>query len=129
MGEILFASIESDRHSPVEVRTVADSLVRRRLLAVPGVAQVTVTGGARKQYEVVVTPGVLAAHRLTVGEVATALNANRNTSAGFRVDGGQEYLIRGIGRLDDPERHRRHRRGDTRHPTGLCPGRSHCTGW
>ena len=101
MGEILFASIESDRHSPVEVRTVADSLVRRRLLAVPGVAQVTVTGGARKQYEVVVTPGVLAAHRLTVGEVATALNANRNTSAGFRVDGGQEYLIRGIGRLDD----------------------------
>src|SRR3989442_12013906 len=45
MGEILFISLESDRHSPLEVRTVAETVVRRRLLAVPGVSQVIPTGG------------------------------------------------------------------------------------
>src|SRR5438093_3937146 len=36
MGEILFIAVESEKHSPLEVRTVADTLLRRRLLAVPG---------------------------------------------------------------------------------------------
>ena len=36
MGEILFIALESGRHSPLEVRTIADTVVRRRLLAVPG---------------------------------------------------------------------------------------------
>ena len=100
MGEVLFAALESDRHSPRELRTVADAVIRRRLLAVPGVAQVTVTGGDRRQYEVVVTPERLAEFNLTLGDVEAALASNRNASAGFRVSGGQEYLVRGIGRLD-----------------------------
>ena len=45
MGEVLFIDLESDRHSPQELRTVAETLVRRRLLAVPGVSQVIATGG------------------------------------------------------------------------------------
>ena len=40
MGEIMFIDLESDRHSPLELRTVADTVIRRRLLAVPGVSQV-----------------------------------------------------------------------------------------
>src|SRR5438552_8085912 len=36
MGEILFISLESNRHSPLELRTVAETVIRRRLLAVPG---------------------------------------------------------------------------------------------
>src|SRR6187431_1417018 len=39
MGEILFVTLESDRHSPMELRTVAETVLRRRILAVPGVAQ------------------------------------------------------------------------------------------
>ena len=100
MGEVLFVALESDRHSPLEVRTTADTVVRRRLLAVPGVSQVTVTGGGRKQYQVVVSPGKLAAHNLSVAQVEEALGvASRNTSAGFRVAGGQEYLIQGLSRI------------------------------
>ena len=56
MGEILFIALESDRHSPLDVRTIADTVVRRRLLAVPGVSQVIPTGGGEKQYQVLIEP-------------------------------------------------------------------------
>ena len=102
MGEILFVDLESDRHSPLELRTVAETVVRRRLLAVPGVSQVVATGGEQKQYEVVLDPARLAAHQVTVEQVEDALTvANRNATAGFQVAEGQEYLVRGLGRLAD----------------------------
>jgi CzcA family heavy metal efflux pump len=104
MGEVLFVDLESDRHSPLELRTVAETVVRRRLLAVPGVAQVIATGGEQKQYEVVLEPARLAAHQVTLAEVEEALtSANRNATAGFQVAEGQEYLVRGLGRLSDTE--------------------------
>ena len=100
MGEVLFIDLESDRHSPQELRTVAETLVRRRLLAVPGVSQVIATGGDQKQYEVVLDPARLASQAITVTDVERALiAANRNATAGFRVADGQESLIRGVGRL------------------------------
>jgi CzcA family heavy metal efflux pump len=99
MGEILFLALESDTHSMLEVRTRADTTLRRRILSVPGVSQVTTIGGAERQYQVLVSPDRLEAYAITLGEVERALEAaNRNTSAGFRVSGGQEYLILGIGR-------------------------------
>src|SRR5688572_10395070 len=102
MGEVLFVDVESDRHSPLEVRTIAETVVRRRLLAVPGVSQVIATGGEQKQYEVVLDPIRLAAHEVTLQEVEKALTtANRNATAGFQVADGQEYLVRGVGRLGD----------------------------
>lgn len=100
MGEVLFIDLESDRHSPLEVRTIAETVVRRRLLAVPGVSQVIATGGEQKQYEVVLDPARLAAHQVTHGDVERALAAaNQNATAGFQVSQGQEYLVRGVGRL------------------------------
>ena len=100
MGEIMFLALESDRHSPIDVRTMADTVVRRRLLAVQGVSQVISTGGGQKQYQVLVDPVELREHNVTLGQVETALRqANRNSSAGFRVTGGQEYLIQGVGRV------------------------------
>ena len=100
MGEVLFVDLESDRHSPLELRTMADTVVRRRLLSVPGVSQVIATGGDQKQYEVVVDPARLRAHGVTLHGVETALAAaNRNTTAGFRAAEGQEYLVRGVGRF------------------------------
>jgi CzcA family heavy metal efflux pump len=100
MGEIMFVSVESDRDSPLDVRTVADTVVRRRLLAVPGVSQVIATGGGQKQYQVLVDSVELREYNVTLGKVEDALRrANRNSSAGFRVAGGQEYLIQGVGRV------------------------------
>jgi CzcA family heavy metal efflux pump len=104
MGEVLFVDLESDRHSPLALRTVAETIVRRRLLAVPGVSQVIATGGEQKQYEVVLDPARLAAHQVTLAEVESALTtANRNATAGFEVAEGQEYLVRAVGRLRDTD--------------------------
>ncbi len=100
MGEVLFVDLESDRHSAMELRTMVDTVVRRRLLAVPGVSQVIATGGDEKQYEVVLDPARLSFHGVSVAEIEAALQAaNRNATAGFQVTEGQEFLVRGVGRF------------------------------
>lgn len=107
MGEILFVALRSDRHDALALRTIAETQVRRRLLAVPGVSQVVATGGGERQFQVVVSPERLAAWGLTLDDVENALSGSRNTSAGFRVAAGQEYLIQGIAQirsLEDIER-------------------------
>ena len=113
MGEVMFVALEAApptaaatarAPTPMELRTTADLLVRRRLLAMPGVSQVTVIGGERRQFEVLVDPDRLADYDLPLDAVEAALRrASRNTSAGFRLAGGQEYLIRGAGRVRDVE--------------------------
>jgi CzcA family heavy metal efflux pump len=101
MGEIMFVSLESNRHSAMELRTVAETAIRRNLLAIPGVAQVIATGGDEKQYQVLISPQQLREYEVSLDEVENALRqGSRNSSAGFRVAGGQEYLIQGIGRVD-----------------------------
>jgi CzcA family heavy metal efflux pump len=100
MGEVLFLALTSDSHSPMELRTAADWTLRTRLLGVGGVSQVSVTGGELRQYEVALYPDRLAALGLSGRDVADALRqANRNVSAGFVVDGAQEWLIHGQGRI------------------------------
>ncbi len=104
MGEILFVTLESDRHSGMELRTVADTVLRRRILAVPGVAQVVPTGGDQKQYQVLVSPQLLRQFSVSLNDVENALRqGSQNASAGFRVAGGQEYLIQGVGRASSEE--------------------------
>src|SRR6266446_4886786 len=104
MGEIMFVALESEKHSPLDLRTVADTVLRRRLLAVPGVSQVIATGGGQKQYQVLVDPVELREYDVTLGQVEEALRrGNKNSSAGFRVTGGQEYLIQGVGRVSNED--------------------------
>ncbi|MEE2878272.1 MAG: efflux RND transporter permease subunit [Pseudomonadota bacterium] len=101
MGEIMFIALKSDRHDAMELKTAADWTLRRRLLAVPGVAQVIPIGGDTKQYQVTVDPARLSAYGLTLEEVTEAVSTtNQNSSAGFVDQGGQEYLITGIGRAE-----------------------------
>ena len=69
MGEILFFAMSSDTVPPMELRTLADTVVRRRLLAVAGVSQVTPIGGDEKQYQVVADPARLRANGVTTGQL------------------------------------------------------------
>ncbi len=104
MGEIMFIALTSDRHSPMELKTAADWVLRSRLLSLPGVSQVIPTGGDTKQYQVILRPERLAAYRIGVDEVLRAVAAtNENASAGLYHEGGQQYLIRGLGRAHRPE--------------------------
>ena len=99
MGEIMLVSVGSDRHSELEVRTAADWEIRRRLLAIPGVAQVIPIGGGQKQYQVRVNPERLKEYNVTLDQVLEATeSANQNFSGGFFREYSQEYTIRGIGR-------------------------------
>lgn len=99
MGEIMLVSVNSDRHSELEVRTAADWEIRRRLLAIPGVAQVIPIGGGQKQYQVRVNPDRLKEYNVTLDQVLEATeSANQNFSGGFFREYSQEYTIRGIGR-------------------------------
>ena len=100
MGEILFLGLKSEGHSPLEVRETADWIIRKRLLSVPGVAQVIPIGGGVKQFQVLVAPEKLQAYSVTLQQVMTALEgSNENSSGGFLVQGAQERLIRGLGRI------------------------------
>lgn len=105
MGEILFLAVTAESSgTPMAARTFADFTLRRRLLAVPGVSQVIVTGGERRQFEVVLRPERLVAYGITADAVVRALEqSNGNVSAGFLNQGGQEYLIQGIGRVRNAE--------------------------
>ena len=102
MGEILLVGLTSDTHTPMDVRTAADWQVRKRLLAVPGVAQVIPIGGEVKQYQVLVRPEALRAYDATLSDVLqAAAGSNRNAAGGIYTASGREVLIRGLGRARD----------------------------
>jgi CzcA family heavy metal efflux pump len=85
------------------LRTVADTVVRRRILAVPGVSQVTPIGGAERQFQVIAHPDQLRANNVAVNELLDAVRgASQNTSAGIYVEGPQEYVLQTIGRVRTP---------------------------
>ena len=100
MGEILFISLTSDNHSAIELRTTADSVIRRRILSVPGVSQVTPIGGGVKQFQVLLSPAKIQAHNVSLSQVTRALaQGNENVSAGFINARSSEWLITGVGRV------------------------------
>ena len=102
MGEIMMIGLTGPQ-PPMELRTVADWTIRRRLLAVPGVAQVIPIGGEVKQYQVLADPARMLAANVTLGEVVEAVKgSNENASGGVFMNQGQEYVIRDIGRVQSP---------------------------
>ena len=104
MGEITFVAMTSDTVSAMELRRLADTVVRRSLLAIPGISQVVPLGGEVRQLQVTLRPAALAERRVAIDEVVEAVaRASRAPAAGFHVEGGQEYLVRGLGRARTPE--------------------------
>ena len=100
MGEIMLVAMSTDgRASPMELRELADWVVRPRLLTIPGISQVIPIGGEVRQYRV--TPDVARMHALdvTAEQVHAALRQfGGNTGGGYVDQAGREYLIRNIAR-------------------------------
>ena len=101
MGEITFVAMTADPDivSQRELRRVAETIVRRSLLAIPGISQVTPIGGDVREFQVELAPAAMMQHAVGLAEVTDALKeSSRSPAAGFHVDRGQEYLVRGLGR-------------------------------
>ncbi len=93
-------TFETKSKQLLELRTIADWVVRPRLLKVNGVAEVFMQGGDRKQYQVLLDPTALLEYDVTVQDVERALrDSNINTSGGFAITGESERPIRILGRL------------------------------
>ncbi|MBI1903701.1 MAG: efflux RND transporter permease subunit [Planctomycetia bacterium] len=105
MGEIMLVGLRPvGKTTPLEVRTLAEWNVRRRLLGVSGVAQVTVMGGELKQYQVLTSPERLARYDVTINELSTAVEkSNAVSGGGFLLTQDQEKLIRIVGRVTSPD--------------------------
>ncbi len=107
MGQIMIVGMYSqgNKTAPMELRTLADWVVRQRLLTIPGVAQVITMGGQRKQFQVLVDPNDLLRYGVTLHEVKQALReSNQNTAGGYLdQQGPNEYLVRSLGRVKTVE--------------------------
>ncbi|MFN3150207.1 efflux RND transporter permease subunit [Bremerella sp.] len=91
---------QSEAKQLLELRTIADWVIRPRLLKVTGVAEVFMQGGDRKQYQILLDPTALLEYDVTVQDVEKALRgSNLNTSGGFAITGETERPIRILGRL------------------------------
>lgn len=89
------------RTSPMEMRTIADWVVRQQLLTIPGVSQVFVMGGDRKQFQVLVDPNLMLKFGVSLHEIELALErSNENATGGYLDEQGpNEYLVRALGRI------------------------------
>ena len=106
MGEVMLMGLTGDANvTPMELRTLADWTIRPRLLSIKGIAQITVIGGERKEYQVLVDPTNLRSYNVSLHEVEEAIkSANTNSTGGFLIKGYEEVLIRNLGTvatLDD----------------------------
>src|SRR2546425_5713539 len=101
MGEIMLISMTSTTTSAMELRSLADWVIRPRLLGVAGVAQVMIIGGETRQYQVLVDPAKLRDYGLTLKELMDAVGgANVNASGGFMERPDLEYFVRARGRVN-----------------------------
>ena len=106
MGQIMLIAVTGPKGvSPLDLREVADFIIRPRLLTIPGVAQVIPIGGEVRQYRVSPNPAAMRALGISFEQVETALaRFGANTGGGFTDQYSREFLIRNIGRtlsLDD----------------------------
>ncbi len=105
LGEFFQYTLEvdpafKDQYSLADLRTYQDWIVKRQLLGIPGVVEVSSFGGNLKQYEVAVNPERLRAMHVTVNQIFTALENNNSNSGGSYLEKGTDvYFIRTEGML------------------------------
>jgi len=98
LGEIYQYSVRAkagyeQKYDAMQLRTIQDWIVRRQLLGIPGVADVSSFGGYLKQYEIAVNPDRLKANNLNITDIFNALQKNNNNTGGAYIERGPTVLF------------------------------------
>ncbi|MFM7322288.1 MAG: efflux RND transporter permease subunit, partial [Armatimonadota bacterium] len=108
LGELYYVFLDNPDLPLMERRHLMDWVVRPNLLTVPGLAEVNTWGGAVRRIEVRLDPDRLRAYGVDVSRVVEAVSqSNSDAGAATISQGGEQRLVRGIGRLEDPDDLRR----------------------
>ena len=98
LGEIYQYTVESDKRSPMELRTIQDWTIAPQLRPLPGINEVNSMGGHVKQYHVLVDPGRLLKYGITLRDVLEAVeNNNANAGGNFIIKGWEQAYVRSVG--------------------------------
>ncbi len=106
MGEFQLVGLTSEDPSvgPMDLRSIADWVIRPRLLSIPGIAQVIPMGGQVKQYQILLSSNALRDRNISLEEVQHNLShLSQNTTGGFINLMNQEYMIQNVGRVKNLE--------------------------
>ena len=101
VGHVFWYTVESDRHSLRDLRTLQDWFIRYQLGAVPGVAEVASVGGFVQQYQIDVDPNRLRGYGLPLSAVVTAVReSNLNVGGNVLESSGAWLMVRGVGLIE-----------------------------
>ncbi|WP_288097411.1 CusA/CzcA family heavy metal efflux RND transporter [Pseudomonas sp.] len=113
LGEIFLWTVEAKEgalkddgtpYSPTDLRVIQDWIIKPQLRNVPGVAEINTIGGFAKEYQIAPDPKRLAAYKLTLTDLITALERNNaNVGAGYIERSGEQLLIRAPGQVASTE--------------------------
>ena len=104
MGEIMLIGLQADSTSMMELRTLADWIIKPAILGTGGVSQVTIIGGDYKQYQLLADPQRMEAYGVSMSDLENVGSTISNNSSGGVVrDFGNEFSLRGIARTNNLE--------------------------
>ncbi len=111
LGEVFMYYLRADStvdsgDKPLDayLREINDWVVKYQLQSVPGVTDILSMGGHVLQYQIELDPYALSKYNLALSDVVEAVTGNnRNAGGQFMVLGSEEYLVRGIGLIQERE--------------------------
>lgn len=105
MGEILLIGLRADSTSLMDLRTMAEWIIKPSILATGGVSQVSIIGGDYKQYQILADPQKMDIYGISMNDLAqVGRTFSINSAGGLIRDFGNEYMLRGMARTNDLER-------------------------
>lgn len=104
LGEVLIIGLTTDSTSMMDLRGLADRVIRPRLLSVEGVSSVSVIGGEVKEMQIKLRTAAMKRHGVTLNDVLEACEGcTLNAAGSIMNDYGNEYTIKGMLSTTDPE--------------------------
>ena len=101
VGQVFWYTLESDKYSLRELRTMQDWFVRYQLNSVKGVAEVASVGGYVQQYQIDVDPNQLRSYGIPISKIIESVQKSNNNVGGNVVEqSGQWAVVRGIGLIE-----------------------------